>query len=117
MKSQVVSLALLAALSVLSQGLAGGQEFLNGGMLASVGDGLPSAIASPDGGSFEDGLRAVNQSRWNDAIAIFTKLAEQESGSPDGALYWMAYAENKLGRSSQALNTCTSLLRDYPQSS
>jgi hypothetical protein len=79
--------------------------------------GLPAAANTPDSGPFADGTRAVNEGRWSDAIAIFAKIADQKSDHADGALYWKAYAENKLGQTADALATCASLRAGYPKTS
>jgi hypothetical protein len=111
-----IPVTLLAAAVVFAPGAARSQQFMSGGALASM-NGEPAAGASATGSSFADGTRAINQGRWSDAIAIFSKLADQKGDHADGALYWTAYAENKLGNSGQALDTCTSLLHQYPASS
>ncbi|MGO8757579.1 MAG: hypothetical protein ACLQG3_05590 [Terracidiphilus sp.] len=116
MKTLFISIAVVAALCVCLPVPAEGQDFLDGGVSAGSGTGL-AAAASASSSSFADGTRAINQGRWDDAIAIFTQLADQKGDYADGALYWKAYAENKLGRSGQALDTCTALLQQYPASS
>ena len=70
-----------------------------------------------DGMVFAEGTRAINEGRWSDAIAIFAKIAENKTDHADGALYWKAYAENKLGKTPDALATCSALRADYPKSS
>ncbi len=69
-----------------------------------------------EGGRYSDGTRAINESRWPDAVAIFAKVASEPGKHSDGALYWKAYAENKQGKSGAALNTCNDLRRNYPKS-
>ena len=116
MRTMCIPITLLAAAVVFASGAARSQQFMSGGALASM-NGEPTAGASATSSSFADGTRAINQGRWSDAIAIFSKLADQKGDHADGALYWTAYAENKLGNSGQALDTCTSLLHQYPASS
>jgi VWFA-related protein len=96
-----------------------GQAFLSPAALS------PSALASlasePAVGAsvstpFNDGVRAINESRWADAVAIFSQVAATNSDHADGALYWKAYAENKQGQANSALETCTELRRDFPHS-
>lgn len=65
---------------------------------------------------YADGTRAINESRWSDAEAIFTKIAAQHSDRSDAALYWKAYAQNKEGQQARALETCADLGHTYPQS-
>jgi ferric-dicitrate binding protein FerR (iron transport regulator) len=80
-------------------------------------DGSTSAGNAQDTNAFADGTRAINAGRWADAIAIFSKIAAEKGDRAEGALYWEAYAENKLGKSTDALNSCSALRTDYPKSS
>jgi hypothetical protein len=83
---------------------------------ASVMAGDPPAADGADSGLYADGTRAINEGHWPDAVAIFAKVAAQQGEHADGALYWEAYAENKLGQASQALATCASLRAAYSRS-
>lgn len=76
-----------------------------------------AATGAADGMVFAEGTRAVNEGRWKDAIAIFSQIAEKKTDHADGALYWKAYAENKLGRTGEALASCAALRAAYPKSS
>jgi hypothetical protein len=80
----------------------------------------PSAVSgqsgSRDDNDYAAGVRAINEGRWSDAIAVFNRLAGQGSSHADGALYWKAYAENKLGQGDNALQTCAELRHSHPGS-
>ena len=76
-----------------------------------------AATGAADGMVFAEGTRSINESRWNDAIGIFSQIAQKKSDHADGALYWKAYAENKLGRIGDALASCAALRAAYPKSS
>ena len=54
--------------------------------------------------------------RWDDARQIFDAIANAKGTRADGALYWKAYAENRLGRRDDALATLASLRQQYPSS-
>jgi len=73
---------------------------------AGIGD-------SPDSSAYAEGVRAINAGQWSDAIAIFTRIADQHGEHADGALYWKAYAENKLGQTGMALDACGKLGREH----
>ncbi|MGA8162877.1 MAG: HEAT repeat domain-containing protein [Acidobacteriaceae bacterium] len=75
-----------------------------------------SSAAADDSGLYADGTRAINESRWSDAVGLFDRVAQMHSEHAEGALYWKAYAENKEGQSANALSTCGELRRRYPQS-
>jgi VWFA-related protein len=76
-----------------------------------------AATDSEDSGLYANGTRAINDSRWAEAVKIFTKVAGEHGAHADGALYWKAYAENKQGQASHALDTCVELQRNFPSSS
>jgi len=80
-----------------------------------------AAAASPspdaaDSSLFAQGTRAINEARWADAVRIFANVAAQRGGHADGALYWKAYAEDKLGQFKPAEDTCAALRGAYPRS-
>lgn len=72
---------------------------------------------APDSGLYVEGARAIDEGRWTDAEAIFAKVVKQQGEHSDGALYWKAYAQNKLGQVKSALETCAELGRDFSASS
>lgn len=114
--AKIFAIVLLAAMAALGVQAHGGQAFsafaADGGL-----DGAAGSANSPDGNAFAQGTRAVNEGRWADAIAVFSKIAEEKSDHAEGALYWQAYAENKLGKGGDALATCSALKKAYPKSS
>jgi predicted Zn-dependent protease len=91
-----------------------GQAFAAPGLSGAVEGGAADA---PDSSLYADGTRAINEGRWADAEKIFAKVAAEHGAHGDGALYWKAYAENKLGQAQPALNTCAELGRAFPASS
>jgi len=86
----------------------------SGGRMGGIS--LPGKPGISDSDLYEDGVRAINDGQWAKAIEDFTLVAKQHGGHADGALYWKAYAENKQGLPSAALDSCTQLQRDYPSS-
>jgi hypothetical protein len=78
----------------------------------------PSAASTvKEKGPYSDGLRAIQESRWTDAEALFTTAATQPGNEyQDRSLYWKAYAQNKLGRAKDALDTCAQLVQSFPAS-
>jgi HEAT repeat protein len=75
-----------------------------------------SSAATDDASLYADGTRAINESRWSDAVGIFDRVTQMRGDHAEGALYWKAYAENKEGQSANALSTCGELRKRYPQS-
>jgi hypothetical protein len=95
---------------------AAGQEF-TGALPTASTEGAALGANSVDSSQYANGTRAINEGRWPDAEAIFAKVAGEKGEHRDGALYWQAYAENKLGQVSKALDTCASLSHEFPGSS
>jgi hypothetical protein len=69
-----------------------------------------------DASLYAEATRAINESRWSDAVGLFDRVAQMHGEHAEGALYWKAYAENKEGRMANALNTCGELRKKYPKS-
>jgi HEAT repeat protein len=75
-----------------------------------------AGAGADDANLYADGTRAINESRWSDAVGLFNRVAQMRGEHAEGALYWKAYAENKEGQPANALNTCGELRKSYPKS-
>jgi VWFA-related protein len=90
--------------------------------LLQPGDGPVDMVAvgstdsAGDDTQYSEGTRAIQESRWADAESIFDKVAQRNGDHAEGALYWKAYAENKMGKTEPALKTCAALRQSYPKS-
>jgi hypothetical protein len=62
---------------------------------------------------YENGTRALDDRRYDDAIRRFNAVIDGKSPRADGALYWKAYALNREGRKDDALAAIAVLRRDY----
>lgn len=79
-------------------------------------DALASPAAAADDKAdalYRTGRDAIDAGHFEQAIASFTKLAETTPARADGALYWTAYAQNKLGQRADALRTLADLQRRF----
>jgi hypothetical protein len=65
---------------------------------------------------YEDGRDDLDEDRYDKATAKFKALADMNGPQTDAALYWIAYAENRLGKRDAALAAISDLKRRYPQS-
>jgi hypothetical protein len=65
---------------------------------------------------YDDGREALDEDRYDQAEAKFKLLADMSGPQTDAALYWKAYAENRLGKRDTALSTIADLKRRFPQS-
>ena len=65
---------------------------------------------------YASGQSALDARRWDDALRAFSDVASEKGTRADGALYWKAYALNKLGRREEALATIKQLRDTYASS-
>jgi hypothetical protein len=65
---------------------------------------------------YDDGREALDDDHYEKALDKFTELASLNGPQTDAALYWKAYAENRLGKKSAALATIADVKAKYPQS-
>jgi TolA-binding protein len=63
--------------------------------------------------AYSQGQRALDSRRWEDAIAYFTQVVSRGGSRSDGALYWKAYSQAKLGRKDDAVATIAELRKSY----
>ena len=65
---------------------------------------------------YERGRRELDQRNWDQAVTDFTEVAGRGGSRADGALYWKAYALNKLGRRDEALAAIAELRKNFASS-
>jgi hypothetical protein len=65
---------------------------------------------------YSEGREALDEDRYDRAAEKFSELASMNGPQTDAAMYWKAYAENKLGKRDSALATITDLEKKYAQS-
>lgn len=65
---------------------------------------------------YDDGREDLDEDRYDQAAAKFKELADMGGPQTDAALYWKAYAENRLGKRDTALATIADLKKRFPQS-
>ena len=118
-----IQAALPAALYAQAFTAAGMVDASGGGTLVPPGPTTETASAQsnlatndPASKLCADGTRAIDQGRWADAADIFSKVAALHADHADGALYWKAYAENKLGKSKASQEACSQLRAGFPKS-
>src|SRR5258707_9706611 len=75
-------------------------------MTGSVGENRNSELGQLD----------RDRSRWDQAGDNFSEAAARGGARADGALYWKAYALNKLGRRDEALAAIAELRKSHPSS-
>ncbi len=65
---------------------------------------------------YDDGREALDEDRYDQAESKFKQLADMNGPQTDAALYWKAYAQNRMGKRDSALATIADLKRRFPQS-
>ena len=65
---------------------------------------------------YDSGTDAIDESHWQEAVEKFDEVIKLHGRRTDAALYWKAWALNKLGRRPDALATLAELKRTAPQS-
>jgi tetratricopeptide (TPR) repeat protein len=65
---------------------------------------------------YEAGTRLLEKSQWQQAAERFSSVAALKASRADAALYWKAYALDKLGQKAEALATATELIKGFPTS-
>src|SRR5258708_30597335 len=65
---------------------------------------------------YNDGREDLDEERYDQAADKFRQLVELNGSQTDAALYWKAYAENRLGKRDTALATIADMKRRFPQS-
>jgi len=69
-----------------------------------------------DDSMYQNGLRAIDDHRYDEAISEFNNVVAHAGIRAEGALYWKAYVLNKLGRSADAQGAIDTLRKTYPNS-
>jgi hypothetical protein len=65
---------------------------------------------------YDNGREALDEDDFNKAESKFAELAALNGTQTDAALYWKAYAQNRLGKRDSALATIADLKHRFPQS-
>jgi hypothetical protein len=65
---------------------------------------------------YDNGREALDDENYEEAQQKFSELAKANGPQTDAALYWQAYAEQRLGRRQAALTSIAELKKRFPQS-
>jgi HEAT repeat protein len=66
--------------------------------------------------AFDRARDQLDSEKWDRAIDGFSQVVASKGPRADGALYWKAYAQDRLGQRSEALATIAELTKTYPKS-
>jgi len=65
---------------------------------------------------YDSATESLDDHDWRRAASLFRKVTEMQMSHADAALYWLAYAQGKMGARSEALSTLLQLQKAYPKS-
>jgi len=65
---------------------------------------------------YERARQAIERAQWPQAVEQFTTLAEAKAPRSDAAMYWRAYALDKMNRQMDALTAVGDLFKSFPTS-
>jgi HEAT repeat protein len=93
-------------------------------ILTLLVSGAPAWVPSPaetgeqsqEQALYTQGTAALDAARWDQAAQAFAQVAALKGERADAALYWRAYALNKVGRKDAALEALSALKSGYPKS-
>jgi len=83
---------------------------------APLPPGMSKSQLTDEERAYRGGKSALEDREWERSASSFERLADRKGSRADAALYWKAYAQNKLGRRNEALATLEALTRSYPNS-
>ena len=93
--------------AVLASPVPASARYASAALFAADGEGRSPA--------YREAQSALDQARWEEAAQRFAAVADAKGADADAALYWKAYAEEKLGRKAEALQTLKSLRAALPE--
>src|SRR6266487_3635134 len=96
------------------------KAFLFSLLLLVLATGAPMsgvrADDSKEDSLYQRGSKALDERRWDQAVEAFNEVVRLGGSRKDGALFWKAYAQNKLGQRSEALETVRELSKNFANS-
>ncbi len=78
--------------------------------------GLSVLEPASENPTYDRGVKALDEKRWADAVQSFDEVIKAKAAKSDAALYWKAYALNRLGRRADAFKSVQVLGKDFPNS-
>jgi hypothetical protein len=66
--------------------------------------------------AYEEGQDALEEERWQRAVDHFARVIEANGTRADAAMYWRAYALDRMGQKAEALTAAAELIKRYPSS-
>jgi hypothetical protein len=86
------------------------------GLLAQAGKSFQIRSGQSDDSLYNAGQRALNDHKYDEALAYFNQAVARAGARADSALFYKAYTLNKLGQSKEALAAIAELRKTYANS-
>lgn len=80
------------------------------------GTGQIFAVGSSESADYDRGTSYLDSGRYDRAIEAFDKVIAKNGKKADGALYWKAYSQNRLGKRDEAIKAIEDLQKRFPSS-
>jgi len=74
------------------------------------------ARAERESDLYDEGTDALDEKDWSRAARVFRRVANMQQEHADASLYWLARAQNEMGKRSEALATLLELKNAFPKS-
>ncbi len=78
--------------------------------------GQALTIGTSESADYDRGTSYLDSGRYDRAIESFDKVIAGNGKKADGAMYWKAYALNRLGRRDESIRTIEALQKRFPSS-
>jgi HEAT repeat protein len=95
------------------------QQGRNLGQARTVISGTQPVVVYSGGDAsslYESGLNLLDNEQWQRAVDLFDRVIKANKTHVDGAMYWKAYALDRLGQRADALTALQGLMKTYPGS-
>lgn len=89
---------------------------LEGPQAIVLGRDKSPASSKPGAADYDRGAGYLDSGRYDRAIESFDKVIAGSGPKADGAMYWKAYALNRLGKRTESLATIDELVKKFPSS-
>jgi HEAT repeat protein len=121
MKKIVLGMGLLAGAPLWGQGVSVDLQTFRSDMAMLQQSSATSfskrfTIAGPPEVRYSRGTQLLDERRYDEAIKTFDEVISAKQDHVDGALYWKAYALNRIGRRDEALAALATLRKDHADS-
>jgi HEAT repeat protein len=108
--------AALDSVKDLSFDFAQGPKPVGGGPGPKPGAAVAVRMDRDEDRNYQNGTRALDNGRWDEAVQYFTQIVNQSGTRADGAMYWIAWAQNKQGNGAAALESLARMRKTFPES-